>query len=375
MLPNGTAVKRKTRIDIPLEIGLPHFIQDDKMAEDGPAFGNFKLSLQSVVCHRGLQLDAGHYISLVRCPDPKQQGDDRWIRFDDLSKDRVKYTDVEKFFEKESPYLLFYQVIPIEGDPENTARGETTMSNGEDPPIYTVSNTSQGSPVDSAIAHVSDSTRTSLNSAQDPSADLYKTSLDSHRPSLEVCTPEDGRRGRSSMTSDRRQSVVFSDTSNGTGTKVDIRPPTPAIEIGQAGEASRQPSTPDPGAPYGTNTLTASRRGSKTTKAGSRSRPNSQTGEKRLSTSLSRLASRMSRDKLAPPPPQAGKLTGAAAEEPALTTGGQPVSAAETGKSTERSRLKKEAKDKSKAPHSHGHHQHLSKREKGAKPERECEVM
>jgi hypothetical protein len=55
MLPNGTPKRLDTYIDIPLEIGLPHFISDDRMNEEGPLFGNFKLVLQSVVCHRGVR--------------------------------------------------------------------------------------------------------------------------------------------------------------------------------------------------------------------------------------------------------------------------------------------------------------------------------
>lgn len=41
------------------------------------------------------------------------------MRLDDLEKERVAFIDVEEFLRKESPYLLFYQVQPIEGDPGN----------------------------------------------------------------------------------------------------------------------------------------------------------------------------------------------------------------------------------------------------------------
>ena len=75
-------------------------------------------------------MDSGHYVSIVRSPgaemlpangSPSSMGyttssTDRWVRLDDLAKERVAFVDVEEFLRKESPYLLFYQVQPIEGD-------------------------------------------------------------------------------------------------------------------------------------------------------------------------------------------------------------------------------------------------------------------
>lgn len=100
LLPNGNAIRLNTFIDIPTEIGLPHFIQDDKLDENGPLYGNFKLSLQSVVCHRGNSVDSGHYVSLVRGANsnlhstsqttetnPGAESSDQWMRFDDLAAD------------------------------------------------------------------------------------------------------------------------------------------------------------------------------------------------------------------------------------------------------------------------------------------------
>ncbi|KAI9794708.1 MAG: hypothetical protein M1835_006444, partial [Candelina submexicana] len=127
MFPNGTAKRLDTFIDIPLEIALPHFIQDDTTEEGGPLFGNFKLSLQSVVCHRGTSIHSGHYVSLVRgeasnavtlsqAGATSEDQEDHWMLFDDLAKERVSYVDIKKLLETESPYLLFYQVQPIEED-------------------------------------------------------------------------------------------------------------------------------------------------------------------------------------------------------------------------------------------------------------------
>lgn len=360
---NGTAFKRTTHIDIPLEIGLPHFIQDDKMAEDGPAFGNFKLSLQSVVCHKGLSVESGHYISLVRSPDPHQQGEDRWLRFDDLARDRVTDTNVGTFLREESPYLLFYQVVPIEGDPGNIAEGER-------PPAYSRSDISQESTIDSGVASLDSRATYSANGhSQD---ETQRPSVEIRRPSTDTST-SDGPRGRSSMQSERANSIAFSDTSGPS--------PRPGFL-----------DTPNPDLAQidGPNALTASRRGSKATKGSSKSRPNSRADDTRKSTSLSRLASRMSRDKMNVPampqaqpfaPTQTDKEDGIPnppphqVKSPPTGTMGPPAPlVAESEKPADGGKLKKEAKEKSKA--AHRDHQHLIKaRRKDEKPDRECSVM
>lgn len=100
------------RVDIPLEIALPTFVTDDEMGEDdGTLYGNFKLVLQSAICHRGNSVHSGHYIALIRGEEGK------WLRFDDLAlTERVAAVDHKTAFEQESPYMLFYQVQPIEDD-------------------------------------------------------------------------------------------------------------------------------------------------------------------------------------------------------------------------------------------------------------------
>ena len=126
----GKATRLHNRVDIPTEIGLPHFIQDDNADSDGSLSRNFKLSLQAFVCHRGNSVNSGHYIAIVRgtsadaaSAGPNSPGnqviDDPsryWIRFDDMADERVTLVDVNKALETESPYLLFYQVLPIDED-------------------------------------------------------------------------------------------------------------------------------------------------------------------------------------------------------------------------------------------------------------------
>lgn len=140
LLPNGNAIRLNTYIDIPTQIGLPHFIQDDKLDEDGLLYGNFKLLLQSVVCHRGNSVDSGHYIALVRGTNPtaapstshsfnsdsnpllSSDSQEHWMRFDDLAAERVTRVNIEQALKEESPYLLFYQIVPID---ENTSTEES----------------------------------------------------------------------------------------------------------------------------------------------------------------------------------------------------------------------------------------------------------
>ena len=131
MLPSGKAVRLDTFVDIPTEIGLPHFIQDDSMDAEGPIYGNFKLSLQAIVCHRGTSVDSGHYIAIVRgtsagaAPASSHGAEQNtsntpryWMRFDDLAKERVTLVDIEQALKYESPYLLFYQILPVDEDAE-----------------------------------------------------------------------------------------------------------------------------------------------------------------------------------------------------------------------------------------------------------------
>ncbi|KAI1753498.1 cysteine proteinase [Xylaria castorea] len=124
---NGTMKRQNTYIDIPDSLRLPHFIMDDRHLEEGGLTAEYKLVLQSVVCHRGDSLHSGHYISFSRVA-PKLLTDNRrhekdpppdyeeaqWVKFDDLANERVTTVDdIKESLKQEMPYLLFYQVIPI----------------------------------------------------------------------------------------------------------------------------------------------------------------------------------------------------------------------------------------------------------------------
>lgn len=189
---NGRPIRLGTYIDIPIEIGLPHFIQDDH-SEEGTMFGNFKLSLQSVVCHRGNSVDSGHYIALVRgttrltadsVEDTKQ-----WLRFDDLAPQRITMVDINTALREETPYLLFYQILPIEED--GGVKSDTDLSE----PRGAVSSTSL------------------------PLSRVSTSNAISGRPSFEITAPESPR-GRTS-TEGRRQSVISFDASISPASKSD----------------------------------------------------------------------------------------------------------------------------------------------------------
>ncbi|KIW27326.1 uncharacterized protein PV07_07076 [Cladophialophora immunda] len=184
---SGKAIRLDTQVDIPVEIGVPHFIQDDRMEDAGGLHGNFKLSLQSVVCHRGNSVDSGHYIALVRGTAPPWSSDGQlpdtsntWMRFDDLAPQRITVVDIDKALREETPYLLFYQILPIQGDPGSIAAGEE--------PLASVSERN------ASVSEVS--SESALTDNQTPSG----------RPSFEI-TLLDEPRGRS-PTETRRTSVI-----------------------------------------------------------------------------------------------------------------------------------------------------------------------
>lgn len=263
MTQNGTPKRLDTYIDIPLEIGLPHFISDDKLKEEGPLFGNFKLVLQSVVCHRGVSTDSGHYIALVRAneyerPTVSESGEEQpgpWLHFDDLASPRIREVDIKKALREESPYLLFYQVQPI--DEELASRG--------DPPPYAESSAGL--------------------SSHDPSKEMLPSGNEWEKVRGTAAHPSSVHSeeavGRTSFSSNHRNSFNFEDVDG---------------SIQSMSRGRTQPPTPDEGRP---GFLSASRRGSRTWLPGtSRSRPSSQSGADRLSLTLSRLTGRGSKEKL-----------------------------------------------------------------------------
>lgn len=210
----GKATRLGTKIDIPIEIGLPHFIQDDSRSQDAPLFGNFKLSLQSVVCHRGNSVNAGHYIAFARSTNsnptgrPSGESSSHWLRFDDLATQaRVTLADIEMALDTETPYLLFYQILPIDGDPGGIV---------DKPPLYAPSDVH-----DSTVSGVA-SPHSILQSTGETKAVPSGRSLDEMPP------PDQGR----------RTSIAFAEAKSGTETL-----PQLAGEARSSRLASSQPSS------------------------------------------------------------------------------------------------------------------------------------
>ncbi|KAJ4354019.1 uncharacterized protein N0V89_005752 [Didymosphaeria variabile] len=374
MLPNGTPKRLNTYVDIPLEIGLPHFISDERM-EEGPLFGNFKLVLQSVVCHRGVSVDSGHYVSLIRANKPpyrkrpstshteKDVEEDSWLRFDDLSNPRVVDIDIQNALREESPYLLFYQVQPI--DEELASRG--------DPPSYdevqsvTLSTAPSKETLSSEPDAMTDATTTDADIGE-----WEKVSSVEALSSIVGSTTDAEVPGRNSMSSNRRSSVAIEDLDSSTSNIARGRPPP----------------TPDE---QRTSFLSASRRNSKAWLSGSKSRPTSESGENRLSMTLSRLTGRGSKDKLV--------ATDNGSEDPVIVVNEAPLTAESTqtikaqaqahprppaspgrlnkDAGVSRSKSKKHFRSKSREPVSPGTDgvQVKGKHKAKDRPERECIIM
>lgn len=340
VLADGKAVRRGTYIDIPLEIALPHFIHDEPTDDVGTTFGNFKLSLQSVVCHRGERVDSGHYISLVRSEGPHMTRSkspdavnlkDRWLMFDDLARERIRYVDIQKALKDESPYLLFYQVQPIDGDPGN-------IEGARNPPSYASTNVASG---------LGDMSLASMKSKSSSNGYEQETAL----TGSEEIFPDDPL-PRASRSSERRSSTAFPESGFTISTK-----------DGQVWDSSAN------GNASGNVSHTVSRRPSKTSRRGSKSRPVSQNGETRLSMSFNRLASKITKDR---PDLSVAVIDPKDIEEPR-----PPVSAVTNATlAADAARLKKENKERSRSRHTSHHLLHKDKgKDKVGKPDRECIIM
>jgi Ubiquitin carboxyl-terminal hydrolase len=323
LVEGGKTIRLGTQIDIPTEIGLPHFISDDSMDEDGPIYGNFKLSLQSVVCHQGNSVDSGHYISLVKgtklslevehgSTTHTAQDTNHWMRFDDLASERITLVDITQALKDETPYLLFYQIVPIDNDPGS-------ITDGESLPLYAPSEA-----FDPGVGRIS-SASLGLPGSSDGMPALS-------RPSMEITAPDGSPRGRSPLREQGEQSVSSSEPPNQGELKV----------------PDAEPSQP------------SSRRGSTHGKGGPHSRSQSQTGE-RFTISLSKMTRRKSKEAV----PTLGSTVVAS------TTNDEGAEASvaedEKGKGFLRREVKRE-KSKMRLGKAAG-------KGKGEKPDRECSVM
>ncbi|PYH74099.1 ubiquitin C-terminal hydrolase family protein [Aspergillus vadensis CBS 113365] len=350
MTPTGKAVRLNTFIDIPTEIGLPHFIQDDSMEEEGPIYGNFKLSLQAMVCHRGTSVDSGHYISIVRgtsagAPPASSHGSDQeagpsdasryWMRFDDLAKERVTLVDIEQALKHESPYLLFYQILPINED-------AAAANLFDKPPSSELSADSR----DMENAYMAQKPQ---NLSVDDISGARAEGYASGRPSFEITGP-DGADPAPMDHNSRKQSVAFSEVFDPTSMQ-SYAPTSPRLT----------PRDDD-----GRASFSFSRRSSRQTRSNPGSRAGSQASESRISTTFSRFTGRRSREKFTNDGVSEGEMDELTENELGPTEKFSPPSGERKDKSPRRTRESERVRDKLKDK---------SREKIGRKLDRECVVM
>lgn len=351
MSPNGKAIRLNTLIDIPTEIGLPHFIQDDNLDEEGPIYGNFKLSLQAMICHRGSSVDSGHYIAIVRGtsagahPTSSHSSETAfsdtpqyWMRFDDLAAERVTLVDIERALKHESPYLLFYQILPVNEDAAAVNLPDTAPSEILD---------------DVQEIDISAISQKLSTSGYDLPENCRTEGLRSNRPSFEITGP-----GNAEILpleqNDRKHSVAFSD----------------AVESNASGglQVRTVPSTSPRLVPKdddrGRNSFSFSRHTSRNRRSAPGSRAGSQTSESRISATFSRFTGRRSRDKV--------NSDGFSTEDDEFTVENMPPGEGAMSASSEPEKSPTRGKDSTK---SKGKSKEKSREKRGRKLERECSIM
>lgn len=304
MTNQGVPIRQNTFIDIPDSLRLPHFMMvDDVMAEQDPLSAEYKLVLQSVVCHRGDSLHSGHYVSFARVA-PKLLTDNRrhdtdpppdyeeaqWVKFDDLClEERVSYVDdIKTALREEMPYLLFYQIVPVFDVTATSTDGSVI-----EPPAYDLSAvatpvlTPAFEPVELSDA-ISRSTSGYFDTTGPSNGPSLRVSMEGEVRPVRASSDEDPYSSTSLLKPDdsRRGSLTFSEPYMGTpaATPDGLSPRLmPADEAG------------------GTRLSRAAARFTKKEKdRESKSRPTSQGGEGRISLTMSRLSGLMrnSRDPL-----------------------------------------------------------------------------
>lgn len=385
MSASGVASRKNTFIDVPVDIRLPHFVDDGPHVEGGPLMENFKLSLQSIICHRGQSVNSGHYISFVRdgveiadgdlastrrmssASQPPHYPTDRWIKHDDLALERIETVTFEQILKDEMPYLLFYQVQPIHEivisstlDPEPPAYQRETGIAVE------VSECSPSAKVEDVVQGYFDDGRTTDESARAPSI-RFSSEIERPRHSLNLA---DSRRGSNEPTETSLNSAASSS---------------------RAPEAQSNPVTP-----IEETTVQRLSRAASRFKSGSRSRPTSSSGENRInenriSATLSRITLR-NKETVSKPEydrhyaQSAPLVTGTADGTSESRDSGVVINdtalkpADDTPRRSKSIRARKREKSKEPAGSlgdaENGHHHHFH-RLKGRKsiPERECIIM
>ncbi|KAK7421785.1 hypothetical protein QQX98_002000 [Neonectria punicea] len=381
MTESGQPKRHNTFIDIPDSLRLPHFMMpdDSKIEEDpNPLNSEYKLVLQSVICHRGDSLQSGHYIAFSRVAPklltnnrrhdfdpPPDYEEAQWVRFDDLQiEKRVTYVDdIKQALKDEMPYLLFYQIVPMV---EVTAPsiGDTET----EPPSYNDSKVSIDLPPTPTRV---DSNQLGILGQDEGYFDNTPTAESSQvwaskPPSIRLSSDSERLPRRSGDALDlhfgpflgdsRRPSVNWTESTSATPA-VTPNSHSPAITPSEESTSSR-----------------LSRAASRFAKA-NRSRPSSQTGENRISFSMTRYVGLMrpSKEPLVDPNglgTSSANSTGPLVPETTKEGGDSPV---------------QPESEQPQAHHHHHSHKHghkrlrskekINKNKDSAQPERECTVM
>ncbi|KAF4976329.1 hypothetical protein FZEAL_6988 [Fusarium zealandicum] len=391
MTESGQPKRHNTFIDIPDSLRLPHFmLADEPKAEDDLNILNteYKLVLQSVICHRGDSLQSGHYIAFARVA-PKLLKDNRrhnfdpppdyeeaqWVKFDDLQlENRVSYIDdIKKSLKEEMPYLLFYQIVPmVDVAPPSADDTETT-----EPPSYNESKVSIELPPTPTRSNQLGMTEQEEgyfdNTPIVESSQLHP----SKPPSIRFSSDSERPPRRSGEGPDFHTSSLLGDSRRPSAAWTDSASPTPnshspIITPVEESTASR-----------------LSRAASRFTKV-NRSRPSSQNGENRLNFSMSRLGGLMR--------PSKELLTDVKVDPSAVgmssvnSTGPLTMEISQESKDSQESKISIDGAEAPAEPeaeshhhhhHHHGHrhgHKRIRSKEKikhknSSQPERECTVM
>ncbi len=299
MTQSGQPTRLNTYIDIPDSLRLPHFMLadgPDTRTDDSFLAPDFKLVLQSVICHRGDSVQSGHYIAFARAAPkvltsnrrhdvdpPPDYEEAQWVKFDDLEEPRVSYVDdIKKSLTEEMPYLLFYQVVPMVEVACPSTDGTATG-----PPSYQESKNSlemqiSRAPTDGSHSFPSKppSIRLSMDNERPPAASLDRSA----RPSVSASVPADSR----------RDSAIFTASSAATPIMTPVRTPEPSSPVLS---------------PSDSKTPRLSRAASRFN-LGRQSRPSSQSGEGRISLTISRLGGLMKQNREALPNFEPGEERG-----------------------------------------------------------------
>lgn len=298
MTENGQPQRHNTYIDIPDSLRLPHFMLADALdtkPDDNLLTSDFKLVLQSVICHRGDSLQSGHYIAFARAAPkvlisnrrhdfdpPPDYEEAQWVKFDDLEETRVTVVDnIKKALTEEMPYLLFYQVVPMVDVACPSTDGTATG-----PPSYQESKNSlemqtSRAPTDGSLS--TPSKPPSIRLSMDNERPTARAADRSARPSVSGSVPADSR----------RESANFTTSSIATPIMTPARTP-------EANSPIISPTDKTPRLSRAASRFNLSRQ----------SRPSSQSGEGRISLTISRLGGLMKQNKDALTSAEAGEERG-----------------------------------------------------------------